>query len=58
MRRSLGLLLILGGYLALTLTLPGLGATVLSVTRTRGVEVSDVLGGVAIAVGVASIWHR
>jgi hypothetical protein len=58
MQRSLGLFLILAGYLALTLTLPGLDSTVLSVTPTHGVEVSDVVGGVAIAVGVAAIWQR
>jgi hypothetical protein len=54
MRRWFGLVLILAGYLVLTLTLPGLGAPVLSITATHGVELSDVLGGVAIVIGVAS----
>jgi hypothetical protein len=58
MRRWFGLVLIFAGYLALTLALPGLGATVLSVTPTHGVELSDILGGAAISAGVAFIWRR
>jgi hypothetical protein len=48
---------ILAGYLALTLTLPGLQVTVWPITARHGVELSDVVGGVAIAIGTAAIWH-
>ena len=58
MRRWIGLVLIGAGYLVLVLDVPSLEQTVLSVTASHGVELSDVVGAVTIACGVALIWHR
>ena len=51
-------MLIAAGYLVLVLDVPSLEQTVLSVTASHGVELSDVVGAVTIACGVALIWHR
>jgi hypothetical protein len=57
MRRWFGLILLAAGYLVLVLDVPGLEQTVLSLTRSHGVEASDLVGGVLIASGVVAIWH-
>ena len=57
MQRWIGLLAIAAGYLALTVSVPGLGASVFAVSATHGVELSDIVGGAAIFAGVAAIWR-
>ena len=57
MQRWTGLFAIAAGYLLLTVTLPGLEAAVVSFSGTHGVELSDIVGGAAIAVGVGLIWR-
>jgi hypothetical protein len=56
MQRWIGLLAIAARYLVLTVSVPGLTATVVSLSTTHGVELSEIVGGAATVVGVVAIW--
>jgi hypothetical protein len=43
-------------YLVLTVSVPGLTATVVPLSTTHGVELSEIVGGAATVVGVVAIW--
>jgi hypothetical protein len=40
----------------LTVSVPGLTATVVPLSTTHGVELSEIVGGAATVVGVVAIW--
>jgi hypothetical protein len=56
-RRPVGTALILGGCLVLIVEIRSLDGTVATLSWSRGVHVSDLLGLLIVAVGVALLWR-
>jgi hypothetical protein len=56
MRRLLGALLIVFGCTILIVDVPFIDEVVLSVSYSRGIHLSDVIGGAAIVGGIATLW--
>jgi len=56
LQRVLGSVLVAAGCVILVVDVTRFDAVVLSVGRSHGLHLSDVMGGAAVLVGVALLW--
>jgi hypothetical protein len=55
-RHWLGTSFVVLGFAVLAINVPYLGVTVLTITPSHGVELSDLIGAAALLAGVITLW--
>jgi hypothetical protein len=56
MQRWFGALLVILGIAIMVVEVPAIDTAWLPVTQSRGIHLSDFLGGVVVLAGIAALW--